>query len=335
MEVARTFLESSTIHGVEYILSTRKTARLFWIMVVTFGFTGAVLLIRASFQTWAESPVKTTIKTLPISEITLPKLTVCPPKNTFTDMNYDIMRTENRTLTENLRNEMFNFALTILHENNANMDTSLLIESDRYYNWYHGYTKVHDISTTEYYGLRYKIYTSATKGLITTQYYGKPFELDLVERKVFYNVYVYPPQRVKDFKNVTLHFKLDKFSMSGSNILDRVKLSRLELSDAMTTAKTNFTPPGSHKSAMSLMRHITNYDIKTIRLDVMPGFKFSWWYTCMGCTGNYVEILPEPKYKDEGMSTHFKRYLNHEKDILDVSYFISLNQIRKFNDKYK
>ena len=59
MEVARTFLESSTIHGVEYILSTRKIARLFWIMDVTLGFTGAVLLIRASFQTWAESPVKT------------------------------------------------------------------------------------------------------------------------------------------------------------------------------------------------------------------------------------------------------------------------------------
>ena len=168
MEGVRLFLESSTVHGLTYISTTRKYARLFWILVVITGFVGASLLIRASFQSWAESPVKTTIKTLPISEITLPKLTGCPPKNTFTDMNYDIMRTENRTLTENLRNEMFNFALTILHENNANMDTSPLIESDRYYNWYHGYTKVHDISTNDYQGLVYFIYTSATKGVVKT-----------------------------------------------------------------------------------------------------------------------------------------------------------------------
>ena len=86
MEVVRTFLESSTIHGVGYISSTRKNSRLFWIFVVILGFTGAGLLIRSSFTSWSESPIKTTIETLPISEITLPKVTVCPPKNTFTNL---------------------------------------------------------------------------------------------------------------------------------------------------------------------------------------------------------------------------------------------------------
>ena len=307
MEVVRTFLDSSTIHGVEYILSTRKLARLFWIMVVTFSFTGALLLIKASFQTWAESPVKTTIKTLPISEITLPKLTVCPPKNTSTDMNYDIMMTENGTLTENMRNEMFNFALTILHENNANGDTSPLIETDRYYNWYYGFTKVHDISNHMALGLNVKIYTSATQGVVTTQYYGKPFQPDLVERKIYYRVSVYPPLSVINNENVTLHFKVDKISMSGTNIQDDVKLLRMELSAAMTTAKTNSTPPAK-KRETSLRRSITNYDMKTIKLELMPGFRFSWWYTCTGCTGNDVEILPEPKYQDEGMTKNFQRY---------------------------
>ena len=93
MEGVTLFLESSTVHGLTYISTTRKYARLFWILVVITGFVGASLLIRASFQSWAESPVKTTIKTLPISDITLPKLTVCPPRNTFTDLNYDIMKT--------------------------------------------------------------------------------------------------------------------------------------------------------------------------------------------------------------------------------------------------
>ena len=109
MEGVRTFLESSTIHGLTYISTTRKYARLFWILVVLTGFFGASLLIKESFDSWAESPVKTTIETLPISEIRFPKVTVCPPKNTFTDLNYDLMMIENITLTKEMRDEMFEY----------------------------------------------------------------------------------------------------------------------------------------------------------------------------------------------------------------------------------
>ena len=95
MEEVTTFLESSTIHGLTYISTTRKYVRLFWLLVVVTGFSGAGYLIRESFVSWSESPIKTTIETLPISDIMFPKVTVCPPKNTFTDLNYDLMMTEN------------------------------------------------------------------------------------------------------------------------------------------------------------------------------------------------------------------------------------------------
>ena len=97
MESVRAYLESSTVHGLVYISSTRRLARLFWILVVMAGFTGAGYMIYQSFDGWAESPVKTTIETLPITEITLPKVTVCPPKNTFTNLNYDLMLLETMT----------------------------------------------------------------------------------------------------------------------------------------------------------------------------------------------------------------------------------------------
>ena len=116
MEGVSTFLESSTIHGLTYISTTRKYTRLFWILVVLAGFVGASLLIKESFDSWSESPVKTTIETLPISIITFPKVTVCPPKNTFTDLNYDLMMTENVTITEEMRNEMFEYALEVINE---------------------------------------------------------------------------------------------------------------------------------------------------------------------------------------------------------------------------
>ena len=105
MEGVTTFLESSTIHGLTYISTTRRYARLLWILVVITGFVGASLLIKASFDSWSESPVKTNMETLPISEIKLPKVTVCPPKNTFTDLNYDLMMTKNMTLTDEGENK--------------------------------------------------------------------------------------------------------------------------------------------------------------------------------------------------------------------------------------
>ena len=107
MENVITFLESSTIHGLAYISTDRKYVRLFWILVVIGGFTGAGVLIHQSFDNWAESPVKTTIETHPITELTFPKVTVCPPKHTYTDLNYDLMKIGNRTLTVNEKDALW------------------------------------------------------------------------------------------------------------------------------------------------------------------------------------------------------------------------------------
>ena len=84
------FFEASTIHGFAYLTSKSRLARPFWIIVVISGFSFAGILIYQSFQAWNESPVKTTIETRPINEIKFPKVTVCPPKNTFTNLNYDL-----------------------------------------------------------------------------------------------------------------------------------------------------------------------------------------------------------------------------------------------------
>ena len=115
MEGIRTFLESSTIHGLSYISTTRRYARLLWMCIVIMGFSGAGYMIQEAFQNWAANPETTNIKTLPLSEITLPKMTVCPPKNTFTDLNYDLMITENLTLTPQMKDDMFKYALEVIN----------------------------------------------------------------------------------------------------------------------------------------------------------------------------------------------------------------------------
>ena len=94
----------------------------------------------------------------------------------------------------------------------------------------------------------------------------------------------------------------------------------------MTRLVTNFTPPGS-SNGLTLKRRVTINDMSTLNLDVMPGFRFSWWYT--STTG--VEVLPEPIYKDEEMNIYFKRYIltSYRPNL----YFLYFNQIYKFGTK--
>ena len=91
MEGVKTFLESSSISGLNHIATSKKCARVFWILVVITAFILSGFLIFESFDSWSNSPVRTTIETLDMRDIHFPKVTVCPPKNTLTDLNYDFM----------------------------------------------------------------------------------------------------------------------------------------------------------------------------------------------------------------------------------------------------
>ena len=313
MERIKTFLESSTIHGLAYISTTRKYVRLFWILVVITGFIGASLLIKESFDSWSESPIKTTIETLPISEIKFPKVTVCPPKNTFTDLNYDLMMTENMTLTEEMRDKMFKYAVEVINEYSFALNNwTKLQEDDRSYNWYHGFTRIFPSNYIQDSTGRYKlvntIYTWATSGFVTTQYYGQQLKPDLVEQNLKYSVYVYPPKGVKTNENVTQHFKVEKVSMKrlAKGSWDRLNINGLgNLDDDKLTVSTNFTPP-KFKRKLILNRHVSSEEVETMAMEfgVMPGFRFSWWYT------GGEDFKAEPKYIDEEISKQYVRYVS-------------------------
>ena len=112
------FLESSTIHGLSYIATNRSLARLFWIFVVTTGFTGAAVMIQQSFSSWADSPISTTIETRPITEIDFPNVTVCPPRNSFTSLYPDLVMARNLTLNETERKSLALLAYYSVYDEN-------------------------------------------------------------------------------------------------------------------------------------------------------------------------------------------------------------------------
>lgn len=107
------FLETSTIHGLFHIATSAKQLRLLWAGVVFAGFAGAALLINKSFESWAEQPVATTVETFPIKDVKFPKVTVCPPKNTLTNINPDLKIAEKLTLDDHTRREFLRIGINL------------------------------------------------------------------------------------------------------------------------------------------------------------------------------------------------------------------------------
>ena len=159
-----------------------------------------------------------------------------------------------------------------------------------------------------YNGLNIEISTSATSGVVTTQHYGDQFKPELVERKLWYNVYVWPPESVRNNENVTLHLKVEKLSMTGlpSGSKDEVYMDAY-LDAEQTTVYKNFTPP-VFRRYMTLQRDVSYKDVETQKLDLMPGFRISWWYSG-------EEFTPDNKYKDNWMTKKFVRLEINTKEI--------------------
>ena len=306
MKGIKSFLESSTIHGLAHISTPRKFVRLFWIIVVIAGFTGAGYMIYTSFQSWEESPVKTTIETLSIKELEFPKVTVCPPKNTFTNLNYGLKMTKNMSLDNDTRKELTNNAVRHLHQHLyavAMKNLSMVEDDDRYHNWYHGYTQVRLPSTEEDYGLYHRIDTAATSGTIFTKDFGNKYKANKVLTSCMMTVVLFPPESLQNNRNVTLHFEYEniplKDLMTGS---ERFDADYVDILDEYT--QKNYTPPlpspATDRYYYRLVRNVKVEDIESQELDTMPGFKITWYYSGM-------EVDPMAKYSNAEITKAFVR----------------------------
>ena len=324
-EGIRTFLETSTVHGLSYLSTTRKHIRLFWIIIVVSGFSTAGYLIHQSFQTWAESPVKTTVETLPITEITFPKITVCPPRNTYTDLNYDLMAinvslteyADNNSSTEsseveydifgiptNLEvkktknDELYDFALDVTKYQTYMDSLMKLEEENRFYNWYHGFTKISQPNYKASVLYEYSIDTSATSGVIKTRHFGEKFNDHLsFERNTHFEfiVNIYPP----DNSNVTLHIKVERVSIKRLSefITEDIRIDEKSFDDDEKVVK--FKSPERYQ-------YIIKYSIRVSkkvdlgRAKMMPGFRVSWWYTG-------ADIVPYRRFADNRDTQYLRR----------------------------
>ena len=327
MEEVRTYLESSTIHGLAYIATSRPHfVRIIWLLIVIAGFTGAGVIIYQSFQSWDESPVKTTIETRPITELKFPKVTVCPPKNTYTDLNYDLIMTENMTLDSKIRSELTNYSVELLYDQlyaTVMLKYDKIVEKDRYFNWYHGYSEIKLPSAQDFGNT---IDYASMNGTIFSQYFGDKFSVNNVETAFDYDIYVYTLESVKDNPNATLHYIVEKISMKSLTVKEQwqgvdemysyVNGGDVYLYDPhnpvdedQTYLNLNFTAPKENYYRLRLYREVFMDDVKKQNLEMMPGFRFSWYYSG-------IEAKPDNRFSNKDNSKMFVRdKLFHKREI--------------------
>ena len=300
------FLESSTIHGLAYISTERRLARLFWALVVIIGFTLASLLISQSFDNWSASPIKTNIETQPISEVAFPKVTVCPPKDTFTDLNYDLMMLESEILTDESKQEFANITKKVFQdvyfEDFLLGNMKKLQEENQFYNWYHGYTEV-KLSSIRFARLYYTIETSATSGTVRTEFFGKRYEANKVERKLNYKVKIYHPEKVldnPDYYTLTLEIDYVIMKIPSKSSDDNLYVTTAgNLNKDLQNVVLNI---GISKIyiLVKLTRNVEETDIEdNMNLETMPGFQVKWRYN--------QKVDPNPRFKSSQENINFHR----------------------------
>ena len=309
MEGLKLFLNSSSIHGLGHISSSKRFSRLFWIIVVITGFSIAGYLINQSFQSWSQQPIVTTIETLPADEMKLPKVTVCPPKNSFTDLNYDLMLAKNVSLTIEMLDELSTFAEYAIDIDYLKY-LSKVEDKDLFYNWYKGISPMElptlekQKKSTSPTKLCYTLKSSGLSGNVKTQYFKEKFDIDLVERSVDYQVQISIPDYLKNDENITIYIKFEWVCPEKSWIrMSSVQQPLLKILDGYREYSLNLKHDLHYTDTIYVSYRYNKLIEEDLQMDYIPGFKLIWYYS-----GKGLKSSTKPASFDPGTLTNsFKR----------------------------
>ena len=290
------FLDTSTIHGLSWISSTTKYVRLVWTSVVIGGFSLAIILIQEAFYNWDQSPISTTVESLPISHLTFPNVTVCPPKNSFLNLNFDIEESKNIKLDDKTRDELYEYAMDVIQNeffDELMSNLSKIEEKNRFHNWYKGYSAIKhpffDMATNQ---LTYLVITNAPAGNISTKMFENRFDPNWVDGNLKVVVKINYPQSVFDLnesgENVSVTFNLKKNTLTEFKDDDKMTWKIGSKEEALDSFALYFNKTFSTKGVVPYILDViyTNRieldrklsDMSDLEIQQMPGFRLTWSY---------------------------------------------------------
>lgn len=218
------------------------------------------------------------------------------------------------------KQEKIRNAIEAIHESYFSTvlyNISKVYEENRYYNWYHGLSAINlphwDWSTN--YGLVYDIRTTALSGSITTQYFGYEYHPDKIEKKLKYNVKIYPPIKALKHSNYTLTIQLQKVSMKvGRNSKDKIELSEvvnLHLDEHLYVVNYSKPYPNERCITIYLERNIKSADIETtpfFGVEQIPGYGLKWHFNEKDLKPDTIESIDISDRKYHILTKYFRRY---------------------------
>ena len=147
-------------------------------------------------------------------------------------------------------------------------------EKNRFFNWYHGLTVINTPYYTSYSNtLNFVIYTAEPNGVLTSQYFGEPFQLNRLERKFYYNFRIFWPVEIMNDPNVTFHVKFEQTPGFNHSIQDD-EGNKIKFDSNNTIA---YNPIDWDGYSFIIERNIEDKDLEKINLLSMPGFQLSWY----------------------------------------------------------
>ena len=208
------FLDTSTIHGLAYISSTKGPPKVFWTTVVVCSFLTAGLMISSSFSNWFDNPIATTEKTLSVKEVTFPTITVCPPRNTFTNLNWDLIKGQNLTIDEQTRNSMRYTMYEVIHGEFVKETMAAFAfynEESKSRNYYHGYDElrwIEDVSTDAKKPLVLTLSSAAVNDSVRSPYFGEQYADSKFFRDLSFYFDIKIPKEIEKNSSIYLFVKV-------------------------------------------------------------------------------------------------------------------------------
>ena len=334
MEGIKEFLESSTVHGLTYISMSKSFNKLVWIAIVCAGFLTAGYLINNSFSSWEKSPISTSIETLPISEVDFPKIMVCPPKDSNTALNFDLMKAENATIEQDVRNKFVEDAKKLLQDDifeNTLVKNNAYEEKDKYRNWYEGVSLV-ELPTEGTGGklgisVSYNMKTTSSSGLVSTPWFGRAYSEENYRMETDFQHTIYLHANISSMaqnSSVVLEMKLiTKKTVGGTEYVyitlpgglgyeilkytgNITKNWRLNVTDQFTGFK--------NRISFHFLRAMDQTSLDIWKDKVMSGFSLTWYL--MNENGEKISVKSEPDYISDNIL--FIRWMNNVYNTLVV-----------------
>ena len=174
------------------------------------------------------------------------------------------------------------YARELMHDyfyNEIMVNHSIIEYEEKYYNWYHRYTRL-DLPFWQDKQLEYPVYTSASRGIIKTKYFGEKFDVSKIEPNLRFSLIITTPPLAQSNENVTLYFEIEKVSLqdlsSGIELYYFDGYGYLKSEDKYLTI--NKTAPAKSYYVNLDRKKIKGEYLRNMKLKLMPGFKIMWFY---------------------------------------------------------